>query len=636
MLELVTIVLGHYAWLAAWMLSALLAGLALQSVLLDSGELRPPWPNVELLVFFSVAGGLAIQIAVLILLALLDQLNPAAVLSATVAMSIASLWLLWKQPRIIQQLLGLLHKPWPEWLAVLPVLLVIAAWVIRPLVPAAGSDPLTYHLPYARFYLEQGGLAVDETLRFPLHTHNVNLLYAVALMRSDSVVSPALAQMLHAAMGWLSLLGIYGAARAWYGWPAALLASMAVLLLGEFVFSLSAAFVDNGVMLFITGAFLALTRWQQGEDRGWLWFAAILAGTAMGTKYLAALFTLPLGIWVLWHSRSLKTTVQFALLVSAVGLFWYVRSWWLVGNPVHPFAGEIFGYSIWTADDLRNQMMELGSHGLDKTWLNLLLLPWKMFSEAQAFNGITGQAGWLVGLFMLSCLLLPWQRQELRPVHLWCLCYLVFWFSTSQVIRYLMVMLPLFSLCMVVAFAEMFQRARGATSQPWTTSGRRPLPGAASPMLLVLVVVVLGYFSLQRIYREILRFPLTPEKQQQALLQSQPAYAAALAVLADERVSKGPILQIQLAEFRWFFPGTVYGDWMGRYPWSGFGYVTSQYRWEINPGPELREQVKAIGAVAVVYRKNPGEQFRPQHLSSYTDDFEVLLETDEVVVMRLR
>jgi hypothetical protein len=629
LLDLMFIVLGHYAWLGLWLVNAFLVGLALQSLLLNSGESSPPWPNVELLVFFSVAGGLATQIAVLIVLALLGQLNPAAVLTTATGACVASLWLLWSRPRFLQRVTAVVHKPLWDWLPVLPVLLVIAAWVIRPLVPATGSDPLTYHLPYARFYLEQGGLAVDETLRFPLHTHNVNLLYTVALMRDGSVVSPALAQLLHASMGWLGLLGIYGAARAWQSWPAALLAVLGVLLLGEFVFSFSSAFVDNGVLLFITAAFLALAHWQEGEDRGWLWFAAILAGMAMGTKYLAALFTLPLGVWVLWHSRNLKTTVQFALLVSAVGLFWYVRSWWLVGNPVHPFAGEIFGYSIWTADDLRNQMLELGSHGLEKTALNLLLLPWKMFSEAHRFNGATGHAGWLVGVFMLSCLLLRWQRPVLRPVHLWCLCYLVIWFFTSQVVRYLMVMLPLMSLCAVMVFAEGFGRV-------WAASTKPDSPGTAGSQALVLVVLVLGYFSLQRIYREILWFPLTPETQHQALLESQPAYAASLAALADSRISEGPILQIQVPEFRWFFPGRVYGDWMGRYPWSDFGHVTREYRWEINPGLELGPQVKTTGAKAVLFHRNPGQQFMPQPLESYADEFEVLLETDEVVLLRVR
>ncbi len=636
MFELLPIVLAQYTWLGVWLASALLAGLALQSVLLDFRSGVSAWPNAELAMFFSLSGGLALQIALLIVLALLGQLNPIAVLLSSTAMAICSLWLLWNRPGCLQSLRSVFQRPWEEWLAMVPVVLIIAAWLVRPLGAAEGSDPLAYHLPYARFYLEQGGLAVNETLRFPLHTHNVNLLYAVALMRPEAITSPALAQMLHASMGWLSLLGIYGAARAWRSWPTALLAVLGVLLLGEFVFSFSAAFVDNGVMLFITGAVLALTRWQEGQDRGWLWFAAVLAGTAMGTKYLAILFMLPLGLWVLWRSRSLKLSLRFALLVSAVGLFWYVRSWWLVGNPVHPFASEIFGYTLWTAQDLQGQIHELDSHGLAQTWQNLLLLPLKMFTDWYRFNGATGKAGWLVGLFMASCLLLPWQRPALWPIHLWCLAYLVFWFFSSQVIRYLMVMLPLISLCTMMAGAEVLARMKTLISSRLGASRGMPLPVYAKSIPLLLVVLALGYFSMQRFYRDLLWFPLTQEHQHQALLKSQTAYAPAVAAAADSRIAPGPILQIQLPEFRWFFPGTVYGDWMGRYPYRDFGRIGDSGHWEINSGAVLRDQVKAIGAVAVVFLKDPDIQFSPQDLDSYREDFEVILETDKAVLMILR
>ncbi|MDZ4730819.1 MAG: phospholipid carrier-dependent glycosyltransferase [Xanthomonadales bacterium] len=628
MFELPGLIITQYTWLAVWLSSALVTGLALQSVLLDfsqprsqpQAQVQSPWPNAELAVFFGISGGLAVQILLLIALAVSGQLNPVAIGLSSALLLGASAWFLWQQPACLAALRSNFDLPFWEWLAILPILLIIGAWLVRPLGPAAGSDSLTYHLPYARFYLEQGGLTLNDTLRYPLHTHNINLLYAVALLKPG----PALAQMLHASLGWLSLLGIYGAARAWRGWPTAIAGVVAVLLLDEFVYSFSAAFVDNGLMLFTTAAFLAMTRWQEGQgqeghDRGWLWFAAICAGTAMGTKYLGAWFTVPLGLWVLWQSRSLNLSVRFALLVSAVGLFWYLRSWWLVGNPVHPFAGDLFGYSIWSASDLQGQMTELASHGLDKTWLNLLLLPFKMFSEWHRFNGSVGNAGFLIGLFMASCVLLPWQKPVLKPVHLICLAYLLFWFWTSQVIRYLMIILPLMSLCTMVLWAECISRLPRLYVRLGSSS-------------LVLALLILSGLSAQRIYRDMQWIPLTPQGQHKALLNSQPAYAVAIAAMADERIADGPILQFQVQEIRWFFPGAVYGDWMGRYPFQQFAHIGPSDHWEINAGDVLIEQVKSIGAVAVVFRKET-DQFSPQPLESYLNDFEIIEENEATVLM---
>jgi hypothetical protein len=627
--EVLSLISTHYAWLGLWLASAFLTGLALQSAMLDFNRAQSPWPNAELAVFFGLTGGLAVQILLLIALAVSGQLNPVAIALGNVLLCGSSIGLLRQRPACLLALKTNFHLPRKEWLAVLPIVLIIGAWIIRPLGPAAGSDPLTYHLPYARFYLEQGGLAVNDTLRFPLHTHNINLLYAVALLKPG----PVLAQMLHASMGWLSLLGVYGAARAWRGWPTAIAVVFAVLLLDEFIFSFSAAFVDNGLMLFTTAAFLAMTRWQEGQDRGWLWFAALCAGTAMGTKYLGLWFTAPLGLWVLWQSRSLNLSVRFAMLVSAVGLFWYLRSWWLVGNPLHPFAGELFGYSIWTASDLQGQMSELASHGLEKTWLNLLFLPFKMFSEWHRFNGATGNAGLLVGLFMLSCLLLPWQRPVLRPLHLVCLAYLLFWFWTSQVIRYLMIILPLMSVCTMVLWVDLVSGLLATFAARRKAGKLGKLNSHAESIALALSLLVVGYLATQRVYRDLQWIPLSPESQHQALLSSQPAYAPALAALADERIAKGPILQFQLAEIRWFFPGAVYGDWMGRYPFQNFAHIGPSQHWEINHGEVLVEQVKSIGAVAVVFSKVPGIQFRPQALDSYLKDFEIVAESDSAILM---
>lgn len=615
-------------WLVLWLAACATLGLAFRASLAGTGtHAEAPWPNPELALFFTICTGLALHVLVLIVLAVFHLLRPLPVVLALAVLTAGSVWLLARRPTEWHGFAASFRTGPGGWLRVLPILLLILPWILRPLLPPGGSDALTYHLPYARFYLEQGGLAVNETLRFPLHTHNVNLLYAAALIRPGAT----LAQLLHAAMGFLAMLGVYGIARHWQGWPAAVLAAAGMLLLGEFRYSFSTAFVDNGVLLFVTAAFLALALWSEEGSRRLLWCGALFAGTAMGTKYFGALFAIPLGLMVLWFSRDLKLTARFALAVAGTGLFWYLRSWWISGNPVHPFAGDLFGYWLWTAEELKGQMLELKGHGVERTWLNFLLLPERMFSERLSFNGATGMGGILVGAFMLSCLLLPWQRPAVRIMQLTSLAWLVFWFLSSQVIRYLMLVVPLMSLTAAIAWTGIIARVTDTRGR----AGERPVirSAALGTAALLVSLLLLTAYSVRELRRELPRFPLQAEQREQYLLSRQPSYEIALAAIADPRIGAGPVLQFMLQEIRWFYPGSVYGDWMGKHAFRRYGHIGPSDRWEINHSAALHRQVTEAGIRAVAMSKAGDIQFRPQEIASYRDYFEIVVETDQAVLM---
>ena len=616
------------AWLALWMVASFLSGVACCSAMSAREPSRGGlWLNPELAVFFAVCAGVALQVLVLIALALVGLLRPVPILLTFAGLVACSLAYLVRTPTAWQDLERCFRLPGAEWLKVVPILLLILPWVLRPLGPAGGSDSLTYHLPYARFYLEQGGLAVDETLRFPLHTHNINLLYSVAMIRPGAT----LAQLLHAAMGWLAMLGVYGMARHWRGWPAAVLAAGGMLLLGEFIYSFSAAFVDNGAMLFIAASFLAVFLWGEGGARGLLWCAALFAGTAMGTKYFGALFTVPLGLWVLWYSRSLWLTIRFALVVAAVGLFWYVHSWWISGNPVHPFASDVFGYWLWTPDELLGQMRELHGHGVDVTWQNFFLLPKLLFTEGPSFNGSTTFAGVLIGAFMGGCLLLPWQRPAVRWLQVTGFAWLVFWFLNAQVVRYLMLVLPLMSLSVAMAGSGVFEQLL----KPREPHSGAPLARLAAFNSIALVLTLFGLvvFAVRMLAADLQHVPLTAKARETFVLLTQPSYPVALAAEADPRIGKGPVLMFRLPEFRYFFDGKVYGDWMGAHAFSRYGYVGPSDYWEINDSATLYRQVAGTDIKAVVMNKVPDEQFFPQEIASYRAHFEIIEETDRAVLM---
>ena len=621
MASLVTLIVDCL-WLAVWLAASAALGLACWVALARPGAaVRAYWPNPELALFFAAASGLAVHVLLLLALALLHLLRPLPILVLLAAVTAASVAFLAARADARHALAATFRQPLAEWLPVLPAAFLILRWVLRPLTPAGGSDALTYHLPYARFYLEHGALAVDETLRFPLHTHNVNLLYAAALIRPDATI----AQGLHAAMGLLTVLGVYGLARHWRGWPTAVAAAIGLFFVGEFRFSFTTAFVDNGVVLYVTAAFVALALWSERGPRTLLWWSALFAGTAMGTKYFGALFTLPLGLLVLWSSRSLGLTLRFALAVGACGLFWYLRSWWISGNPIHPFAGALFGHWLWNPDELTNQMLELKQHGVARNWLNLLLLPVKLFTESGSFQDVPGKAGLLVGAFLLSCLWLPWQRPAVQAMQFTGLAWLLFWFWSSQIIRYLMLVTPLMSLSAAVVWAGVIERLRRGRGAPSETPRR---DGAGAARRLRVFVAICAAYCVIGIGRDLWKVPLLDHSREHWLRNMQPGWEFGRAAEADPRIGRGPLLQFMLPEIRWFYTGTVYGDWMGPWAYRRFGHIGPSADWEIDPPATLHARATAAGIRAVVVNKARVEQFNLRDLTGYRSHFEIVFETD--------
>ena len=51
---------------------------------------------------------------------------------------------------------------------------------------------------------------------------------------------------------------------------------------------------------------------------------------------------------------------------------------------------------------MQSQLGELGTHGVEKTPLNFLLLPYHLLTQGKIFHGASGLVGLLIGLFFLS------------------------------------------------------------------------------------------------------------------------------------------------------------------------------------------------------------------------------------------
>lgn len=593
------VLIPQAAVLAYLAICALLGLAALRKLALadaDGSASGNPW----LRGFFALSLGLVLSIATLFVLGLLGCLTPAWVATAHASMLAPAAWILAKGPlpdrqAIVRCLLG------PEaWLvAVLYVWCALAA--IRP--PGQFDDTM-YHLPLARYYLEHHALLVQPFLRFPFFPQNMELLFVLGLMAGSDVAAQALATLPLFVMA----IGMIGAS-VWLlgsmlpGFAATLL----MLSLAPVRYTLGYAYVDHGLALFCWGAFLALALWE-GTDRTqrrWLLVAGILAGGAMGSKYFGAVPAAMIGAWILIGRRDWKGALCYGGTAFVFGAGWYLRSWILSGDPVHPAGGPLFGYYLWNAQDLAGQVRDQARYGVARQITSL----WPALKEARF-------AEWGMAL---AWILFAWRSSRpLRLLYGFFLAYLLFWVYVTQLPRYLAPVYALgclFSVATLIEILRLF--AWPARRSGWHWRDAWPVP---------VVCLALAAYQLLPASRaaqwRMAHWQETLDQQRGHALYQR---ANTLMPRFGDRV-----FQVGFENGVYFFHGIVFGDWFGPSRYSQSMDCSQGCR--MRPPEVVIAGMKQYGVRMLMVNTRT---FRID-MASYNRDFDLQLQTPQGVLLTLK
>jgi hypothetical protein len=446
--------LSSLAFATLFTACALMLGLGLLARL-GAGKLREG-PPASLLAIPVGTGSLAL---ILFLLAALGALRPIWILTTlTLTVAGAAYWLHSRGPvsaaRPPTQLMGR-HQ------IAVALLLGLAALLLAMSAPLEW-DELAYHLPYARDYASAGGLVVSENLRYPLHSHNYQLLYAAALLFAHE---PA-AHLLHALSGALVAAGIYAFARHHFSQVTGILAVAMFLSFSGGLFD--TAYVDLGVAMFVFFSFYSFTLWQQSGKDAFLVLAAFLLAMAAGTKYQALSQAPAFALALLVAARG--SWLRPAILACAVFLlfacWWYLRNWLISGDPIHPMGGEIFGFWLWDEGDLAGQVANIAGY---RDHLPLELAP------ALGFLALRGRRQPVV----MSLLVIG-------------LTGLVIWYFTSRYDRYLLPSYPFLAILSAEALVALGRRlAPRRLAETLPALGRGRSAGILRLLAVALVAAVL-------------------------------------------------------------------------------------------------------------------------------------------------
>lgn len=458
--------------------------------------LRNKWSNWRLALLCQTSIGLGLIAYGMLLLAYAQLYTPPVVRLLVMAIAASGVLLLLRKARHVN-FSSFFHKRRIQvrsattiWKLIAVVAVGIA--FIGALAPEIEWDSLWYHLWIPEQWLEIGRPYDNVDEYISLYPFTVELLFGAAMTLGGYVA----AKLIHFAFLPLGILLVYEISRTviphispWL--PVALFATVPTLL-----WEATTAYVDLAVTVYVGLAMLLLMLHIDKRQRRWLLLAAITLGLALATKHLSLVvlaIVAPGLLVLLWQrdrdlKRALWSTIAFTIIALLIPSPWYLRAWLASGNPFFPDLYTVFG----ATPPLRwNDLTETGlqrfkdQFGVDRSLVNLLLLPWHVTVNAYRFGGNLGPVFFILmfGLVLRPIESNPW----LKWIALFIVGYLLFWASpvSSFQLRFLLPLTP----WLAVLAAEGYSRIVHALPN------RRPAKMAATVCLTGLLLLNLPIFT---------------------------------------------------------------------------------------------------------------------------------------------
>jgi 4-amino-4-deoxy-L-arabinose transferase-like glycosyltransferase len=322
---------------------------------------------LDLLVSVPVLAGTQIVVTLVFAGAILGRLDVVAVLATNVVVS-GALLVFVRPARVGRRRPGLRDAParlaaacgsHPIVAALVVLAFIAIGWriVLALVLPPYGYDALTYHLPTVVGWLQNSRISTS-TLNTccNYYPENGELLATWPALLGGGIEYVDLVQIAAGLLGAAAVAGIARAARL----PTHGAAAAAALFLLTPIVLAQANTSDTDLTFTGTGlaAYYLVLRALKGTGRR-RWFLLGAAGAATGlcigtkptgSEFLATL-AVPLVVgavrrrrWT-WGETGVGTAV-FAVPVAALGIAWYVRSWFVTGNPFHPMDVRFLGVTV--------------------------------------------------------------------------------------------------------------------------------------------------------------------------------------------------------------------------------------------------------------------------------------------------
>jgi 4-amino-4-deoxy-L-arabinose transferase-like glycosyltransferase len=594
LLGLLIILVLSGAWLAAlralWLLSL---SAALGATVLHKLAGRE-CSTLEYLVCGTALGTGTISLTIL-LLGLLNQLSAVTI---WVLCLILSFFVLWLYRRRIPIFASRQYSE-TETAVVCSVLAsIVLAYSLWAIAPEISYDALNYHLAVPAKYLQSARI-VDVPFFHAYFARWIELFFTACL----AVGGPATAKFWVFLIGLCTTAAVYELGRSAFNDRVGLWAAALFLTTPLVGWLFSTADVENVLALFVTSSFIALVRWEDSGESGWLYAAAALAGIAAGSKVNALLpyvVIAPIVVVQVLMTRptDLRRTLHILTTTGlAAGIFavpTYVLTYSFTGNPIFPLLNGIFKSPRWT---FSNAIMNTSDYGLPTTASWLIRFPFRLTFDTIHFGEAIPRGSIGVSLlfaFPFGLFLMPRVRPAVRILLIAAATYVIALFYTMQYARYYILIFPIVT---VIGTATILALTSKWLSRWW-------------PAALLVLVVVQPFVYSQQFWNIPERIPvalaLGLEDRESFLRRALPGYAAAM-YLNEATNSSAKILGVGTENLRYYLRAELQTQALAlsNDPLEAFAHIPSV--------DALAASIKRLGFTHLLVTRSAAKNPLPEH-----------------------
>jgi len=357
---------------------------------------------------------------------------------------------------------------------------ILIVEVLLCLTPPVSRDALIHHLAIPKLWLQNGFRELPWVV-FSYYPMNIDLLYLLSLSFSNDI----LPKFIHMAFGLGTAILLYIYLRRQLGRIWSLLGALIFLSTPIIIRLSTTAYIDLGMLFFITGSMLSFLHWRDTDYRQsrWLVLSALCMGLAAGSKYNAIIAWAYLNLAVIFHhSRDTnrpRESLKYGGLFFAAALIvvspWLVKNILLTGNPVFPLFDGLFDYFRSDPQTFKHAAAAprgTFAHNLfqerewaygEKLW-QVMLLPIRIFFEGkdhvpQYFDGVLNPL--LLIMLPFACL-----GRNLKRDRAFLLSFSVFYFFVAAFtaglrVRYLIPIIPCLAILAVGGIKNVSECLKG-------------------------------------------------------------------------------------------------------------------------------------------------------------------------------
>ena len=314
--------------------------------------------------------------------------------------------------------------------------------ILNIFIPPTGWDTLAYHYAIPAIYNKMEKIVYIPFMYHSNWPQNMEILFGYAMAMRNDLFANGICFL----YAFLLLLTVYQFSKEISGKEAGIIAVALIISTTLFKREAVNGYVDIGLSFFEIAALYGVVLWSRTKDLKFLIVAAICAAGAASVKMLGIFSILVLPFFIAFadifnndnRKLNIKETFWFILFAAFFASPWYIKSFIDTGNPVWPFAYNLFGGKNWSKELADFRQSYYAIHGAGSSLKSFLILPYSLIKSSN-------MDGYLGNNFIFYYFLFPFlvfyiikeRKSEVSFLLFYSFIFIVFWFFNAQMIRFL-------------------------------------------------------------------------------------------------------------------------------------------------------------------------------------------------------